>query len=152
MFTLLWQVNGRWFKMDSNALKRVKGGYLKWFWSWRIIQWKVLIQLAKIQSYSSPKRNSRWTKNEQVKVIKTRRLYHLYFLEVGDVCSMNVSNGLKTEPCVNQSPVRDGASGQMRPWGSRMSLRGAGRKKGQDLNYLEMSSFLSQLLGWKSQA
>lgn len=98
------QVNGRWFKMDSNALKRVKGGYLKWFWSWRIIQWKVLIQLAKIQSYSSPKRNSRWTKNEQVKVIKTRRLYHLYFLEVGDVCSMNVSNGLKTEPCVNQSP------------------------------------------------
>ena len=44
------------------------------------------------------------TENEQVKVIKTRRQYHLYFLEVGDVCSMNVSNGLKTEPCVNQSP------------------------------------------------
>ena len=45
-------------------------------------------------------------KVNKVKVIKTRRQwYHLYFLEVGDVCSMNVSNGLKTEPCVNQSPA-----------------------------------------------
>ena len=25
------QVNGRWFKIDSNAFKHGKGGYFKWF-------------------------------------------------------------------------------------------------------------------------